>query len=45
MSYQILASKNYMNEKYIEAIYYSTNVCDILLVEMNFKRHITVNRT
>ena len=45
MSYQILASRCYMKEKYIEAIYYSTKACDILLDEMNFKRYVSVNRT
>ena len=45
MSYQILASRCYMKEKYIEAIYYSTKACDILLDEMNFKRDVSVNRT
>ena len=34
-----------MKEKYIEAIYYSTKACDILLDEMNFKRYVSVNRT
>ena len=45
MSYQILASRCYMKEKYIEAIYYSTKACNILLDEMNFKRYVSVNRT
>ena len=45
MSYQILSSRCYMKEKYIEAIYYSTKACDILLEEMNFKRYVTVVRT
>lgn len=45
MSYQILASRCYMKEKYIEAIYYSTKACNTLLDEMNFKRYVSVNRT
>lgn len=45
MSYQILASRSYMEKKYIEAIYYSTKACSILLDEMNFKRYVTVKRT
>lgn len=45
MSYQILASRCYLEEKYIEAIYYATKACDILLEEMNFKRYVTVERT
>lgn len=45
MAYQILASKCYIKEKYIESIYYATKAKDILLEEMNFKRYITVAKT
>ena len=45
MSYQILASKCYAKEKYIESIYFSIQAKEILLKDQNFKRYITVNHT
>lgn len=44
MAYQLLASKCFMRDKYIEAIFYASKAKDILLQENNFKRFIVVNR-
>lgn len=45
MSYQILASKFYAKEKYIETIFFSMQAREILLKDQNFKRYIIVNHT
>ena len=44
MAYQLLSSKCFMRDKYIEAIFYVSKAKDILLQENNFKRFIVVNR-
>ena len=45
MAYQIMASKCYIEDQYIQSIFYSTKANEILLKELNFKRYITNNRT
>lgn len=45
MSYQIVASKCYSENKYIEAIFFGKCSQDILYKDLNFKRIISVNRT
>lgn len=45
MSYQILASKYYVDDQYIQSIFYSTKANELLLKDCNFKRYITNNRT
>lgn len=42
-AYQILSSKCYKDQKYVEAIFYATKANDILLSDYNYKRIITVN--
>ena len=44
MAYQLLSSKCFMRDKYIEAIFYASKAKEILLQENNFKRFIVVNR-
>ena len=43
LAYQILSSKCYKDQKYVEAIFYATKANDILLSDYNYKRIITVN--
>lgn len=45
LSYQILASRSFMKEKYIEAIYFSTKAQELLISDANFKRYLVVDRT
>ncbi len=45
MSYQIIGSKCYMKNKYIESLFYCTKAQEILIKDSNFKRYITVERT
>lgn len=42
-AYQILSSKCYKDQKYVEAIFYSTKANEILLNDYNYKRIIAVN--
>ena len=43
LAYQILSSKCYKDQKYVEAIFYATKANDILLSDYNYKRIIAVN--
>lgn len=45
MSYQILASKYYQKERYIEAIFFSSKAKEILIEDQNFSRYLSVNHT
>lgn len=45
MTYQILASRFYTKERYIEAIFFSLQAEEIMIKDQNFKRYITVNHT
>lgn len=43
LAYQILSSKCFKDQKYIEAIFYATKANDILITDYNYKRIISVN--
>ena len=43
LAYQILASKCYKDQKYVEAVFFATKSNEILLNDYNYKRIITVN--
>lgn len=45
MAYQILASKCYIEDQYVQSVFFSTKANEILLSDLNFKRYITNNRT
>lgn len=45
MTYQILASRFYAKERYVEAIFFSLQALVIMIKDQNFKRYITVNHT
>lgn len=45
MSYQILASKYYLEKRYLESILFATKAKEMLIEDSNFIRYFTVNRT
>lgn len=45
MTYQILASRFYAKERYVEAIFFSLQAIEIMIEDQNFKRYLTVNHT